>query len=150
MRGNLLNLILLWGGLLLVGSGCATGILDSDEEDQPSDCNESEGNKKLMKAKKEVEECVKKCLVILELPENTRIDEKILVKAHRKCANKKHPDKGGSDEQMQELNIARDALGAYIGYIPKVDSKLGTSDTSIDYETLRQDIRIKQIMDFSK
>jgi DnaJ domain len=113
-RSNLLNLILLWGGLLLVGSGCATGIIDLDEEDQPSDCNESEEEPEESKKQvKGTKEDIKKHLLTLGFKENEHPDAKAVKKRYYELSRKHHPDKGGKTKIFQEINSAYAALEEY-------------------------------------
>jgi hypothetical protein len=119
-RSNLLNIILLGVGLLLGGSGCATGIIDLDEEDQPSDCDESEeGPKEEPKeepkeSKRQVEgqkgKDIKKHLLTLGFKENEIPDAKAVRKRYYELSRKHHPDRGGKAEIFQEINSANAEL----------------------------------------
>jgi DnaJ-class molecular chaperone len=143
MGKNLLNLIF-WGGLFLIGAGCSTGIIDSDEENQTSDCNESEEEETPNTAEQEVKKCIKKCYEILGLEENA--DKKDIERKFRGLAFKHHPDKpgvGSSSEENKkfvEITHAREAILAYRDYLNQ------TIKTS--FEEFRQNAAIKQMLDY--
>lgn len=129
----------------MVGAGCATGIIYlEDEEDQTSDCNEPGGEGESNTVKQEVEECIKKCYRILKLAEGA--NEEAIRKAFRKLSGEHHPDKGGKDEDFQEINNVHAALLEYCRYLS--DNSLEHGASNIDFRKHRENKDIKQILDY--
>ena len=148
MSSNLLNFIL-WGGVFLVGVGCSTGIIDSDEEDQAIDYNEPERKGEVLDEDEIVirqasEEYVKKCYSMLGLAPGA--DEKAIKKAFTKLSCTHHPDKGGDKEYFQKLSNVRAALLAYCEYLSENGLEHGASN--IDFRKLIENTDIQQVLSY--
>lgn len=85
------------------------------------------------------------CLRVLDIQEEVQLTDEILRKAYKKAALRAHPDKGGTDEQLQAVTKAY----AYLSDILRIiQGQKARTEGTVDMQGI-QESRAKQTADLS-